>query len=161
MENLSIRFFCHEPGLATLRQSQASLNKKHCPWWIYVERLPKFSCDPGIQISEIKIWRSFETNFMPRLILSSVTDLRKAIVKSRLAECAAAIAANLDKLDRSDSLDSILSESLLDPPQSLQKIPPKRYQSPSRCGSPSLEAPDHLLFGSKLWIVNKLGRVKI
>ena len=62
MENLSIRFFCHEPGLATLRQSQASLNKKHCPWWIYVERLPKFSCDPGIQISEIKIWRSFETN---------------------------------------------------------------------------------------------------
>ena len=87
---------------------------------------------------------------MPRLILSSVTDLRKAIVKSRLAECAAAIAANLDKLDRSDSLDSILSESLLDPPQSLQKIPPKRYQSPSRCGSPSLEAPDHLLFGSKL-----------
>ena len=100
---------------------------------------------------------------MPRLILSSVTDLRKAIVKSRLAECAAAIAiaANLDKLDRSDSLDSILSESLLDPPQSLQKIPPKRYQSPSRCGSPRLEAPDHLLFGSKVWIVNKLGRVKI
>ena len=44
-------------------------------------------------------------------------------------------------------MDSMLGDSLLDPPQSLQKIPPKRYQSPSRCGSPSLEAPEHLLFG--------------
>ncbi len=69
------------------------------------------------------------------------TDLRKSIVKSRLA------AADLENLPRSDSMDSMLGDSLLDPPQSLQKIPPKRYQSPSRCGSPSLEAPDHLLFG--------------
>ncbi len=52
-------------------------------------------------------------------------------------------------LPRSDSMDSMLGDSLLDPPQSLQKIPPKRYQSPSRCGSPSLEAPEHLLFGAK------------
>lgn len=37
-------------------------------------------------------------------------------------------------------------ESLLDPPQSLAMYP-KRYQSPSRCGSPSLETPEHLLFG--------------
>jgi hypothetical protein len=72
----------------------------------------------------------------------AVTDLRKALVKTRLAECVAAAAG----LDRSDSLDSILSESLLDPPP---KVPPKRYQSPSRCGSPSLEAPDHLLFRGK------------
>ena len=50
-------------------------------------------------------------------------------------------------MTRSDSMDSMLGDSLLDPPQSLQKIPPKRYQSPSRCGSPSLEAPEHLLFG--------------
>ena len=52
-------------------------------------------------------------------------------------------------LPRSNSMDSMLGDSLLDPPQSLKKIPPKRYQSPSRCGSPSLEAPEHLLFGSK------------
>ena len=69
------------------------------------------------------------------------TNLRKTLVKSRLAECQ-------EKLPRSDSLDSMLGDSLLDPPQCLQKIPPKRYQSPSRCGSPSLEAPDHLLFGN-------------
>ena len=69
-------------------------------------------------------------------------NLRKSLVRSRLqAECQ-------EKLPRSDSLDSMLGDSLLDPPQSLQKIPPKRYQSPSRCGSPSLEAPDHLLFGN-------------
>ena len=72
---------------------------------------------------------------------NSETDLRKTLVKSRLG-------ANECSLPRSDSMDSMLGDSLLDPPQSLQKIPPKRYQSPSRCGSPSLEAPDHLLFGS-------------
>lgn len=44
--------------------------------------------------------------------------------------------------------DSLLGESLLDPPQSLQMYP-KRYQSPSRCGSPSIEAPEHLMFGIK------------
>ena len=71
---------------------------------------------------------------------SSPDNLRKALVKSRLAEC--------QQLPRSESMDSMLGDSLLDPPQSLQKIPPKRYQSPSRCGSPSLEAPDHLLFGT-------------
>lgn len=38
----------------------------------------------------------------------------------------------------------MLGDSLLDPPQSLQMYH-KRYQSPSRSGSPSLEAPDHLL----------------
>jgi hypothetical protein len=43
-------------------------------------------------------------------------------------------------------MDSMLGDSLLDPPQDLQKIPPKRYQSPSRCGSPSIETPEHLLF---------------
>lgn len=71
----------------------------------------------------------------------SEEDLRKTLVKQRFNECS-------QNLPRSDSMDSMLGDSLLDPPQSLQKIPPKRYQSPSRCGSPSLEAPDHLLFGS-------------
>lgn len=43
------------------------------------------------------------------------------------------------------SADLLLGESLLDPPQSLQMYP-KRYQSPSRCGSPSVEVPEHLMF---------------
>lgn len=72
------------------------------------------------------------------------SNLRKTLVKSRLQQ----VECQAEKLPRSDSLDSMLGDSLLDPPQSLQKIPPKRYQSPSRCGSPSLEAPDHLLFGN-------------
>lgn len=46
------------------------------------------------------------------------------------------------------SADSLLGESLLDPPQSLQMYP-RRYQSPSRCGSPSVEAPEHLMFRSR------------
>ena len=77
----------------------------------------------------------------------SESDLRRALVKSKLAISAAECTASTSNLPRSDSMDSMLGDSLLDPPQSLQKIPPKRYQSPSRCGSPSLEAPEHLLFG--------------
>lgn len=42
--------------------------------------------------------------------------------------------------------DPLLGESLLDPPQSLDLFT-RRYQSPSRCGSPSLEAPEYLMFG--------------
>merc|ERR1740123_2129705 len=42
-------------------------------------------------------------------------------------------------------MDSMLGDSLLDPPQSLAKMAPRRYQSPSRCGSPSLEAPEPLM----------------
>ena len=51
------------------------------------------------------------------------------------------------RLVKSDSMDSILGDSLLDPPQNINKMTPRRYQSPSRCGSPSLEAPEHLLSG--------------
>ena len=40
----------------------------------------------------------------------------------------AAAAVVVDPLTRSDSMDSMLGDSLLDPPQSLQKIPPKRYR---------------------------------
>ena len=78
----------------------------------------------------------------------SETDLRKTLVRSRLNAASNTASTTECQLPRSDSMDSMLGDSLLDPPQSLQKIPPKRYQSPSRCGSPSLEAPDHLLFGS-------------
>lgn len=46
----------------------------------------------------------------------------------------------------SSPADSMLGESLLDPPNSLCMYP-KRYQSPSRCGSPSVEVPEHLMFG--------------
>jgi len=42
--------------------------------------------------------------------------------------------------------DPLLGESLLDPPPSLDLFT-RRYQSPSRCGSPSLEAPEYLMFG--------------
>lgn len=75
------------------------------------------------------------------------TDLRKSLVKVKLAatdysqvhyDCPG-------RLIKSDSMDSILSDSLLDPPPSLAKMNPRRYQSPSRCGSPSLEAPEPLM----------------
>ena len=67
-------------------------------------------------------------------------DLRRSLVKSRLEapECSG-------RLTKSDSMDSMLGDSLLDPPHSLAKMPPRRYQSPSRCGSPSLEAPEPLM----------------
>ncbi|KAF0293635.1 Protein FAM214A [Amphibalanus amphitrite] len=61
-------------------------------------------------------------------------DLRRSIIKCRLQGAL------------SDSRDSLLGDSLLDPPRSLHKYP-KRYQSPSRSGSPSLETPEHLMFG--------------
>ncbi len=89
-------------------------------------------------------------------------DLRRSLVKARLAatESAAAGAAAGGKgaaaaacgrpLAKSDSMDSMLGESLLDPPPSMSRMAPRRYQSPSRCGSPSLEAPDHLLLGSRV-----------
>ncbi|GAB6019251.1 hypothetical protein CHUAL_000854 [Chamberlinius hualienensis] len=41
----------------------------------------------------------------------------------------------------------MLGDSLLDPPQLLEMYP-KRYQSPSRSGSPIMETPEHLMFGS-------------
>lgn len=40
----------------------------------------------------------------------------------------------------------MLGESLLDPPQLLEMYP-KRYQSPSRSGSPVMETPEHWMFG--------------
>lgn len=49
----------------------------------------------------------------------------------------------------SSPADSMLGESLLDPPNSLCMYP-KRYQSPSRCGSPSIEVPEHLMFGKAM-----------
>nr|CAD7591533.1 unnamed protein product [Timema genevievae] len=45
-----------------------------------------------------------------------------------------------------EQADQQLSESLLDPPPSLDLFA-RRYQSPSRCGSPSMEAPEYLMFG--------------
>ena len=72
------------------------------------------------------------------------SDLRRSLVKSKLAS------SDLDcpgRLTKSDSMDSMLGDSLLDPPPSLAKMTPRRYQSPSRCGSPSLEAPEPLMTG--------------
>ncbi|XP_076309804.1 atos homolog protein A-like isoform X2 [Tachypleus tridentatus] len=47
----------------------------------------------------------------------------------------------------SSPADPMIGDCLLDPPQSLQMYP-KRYQSPSRSGSPSLEAPERLMLGA-------------
>lgn len=52
------------------------------------------------------------------------------------------------KHSKGEPADLLLGESLLDPPQSLQMYP-RRYQSPSRCGSPSVEVPEHLMFGPR------------
>jgi len=75
------------------------------------------------------------------------SDLRRSLVKTKLAS---ADSAQLypdcpGRLIKSDSMDSMLGDSLLDPPPSLSKMNPRRYQSPSRCGSPSLEAPEPLM----------------
>jgi len=75
------------------------------------------------------------------------TDLRRTLVKAKLAS-AESLPAFPDcpgRLIKSDSMDSMLGDSLIDPPQSLSKMTPRRYQSPSRCGSPSLEAPEPLM----------------
>ena len=59
----------------------------------------------------------------------AVTAVATAPPSTTAAAPAAAVvtaAAVVDPLTRSDSMDSMLGDSLLDPPQSLQKIPPKR-----------------------------------
>ena len=59
----------------------------------------------------------------------SPKDLRRTLGKARLA------ATDTDcpgRLTKSDSLDSMLGDSLLDPPQNKSKMAPRRYQSPSR-----------------------------
>ncbi|KAK8743209.1 hypothetical protein OTU49_017399 [Cherax quadricarinatus] len=63
-------------------------------------------------------------------------DLRRSMMKAKLAENS--------RISRSESPDTQLGESLLDPPNSLTRFP-RRYQSPSRSGSPSLETPEHLI----------------
>ena len=83
-------------------------------------------------------------------------NLYRSLARSRLAEknAAAVGGSSLSNLpscsSRTDTSDfpSLLGESLIDPPQSIQKYP-KRYQSPNRCGSPSLETPEHLIFAKK------------
>ena len=49
------------------------------------------------------------------------------------------------RLIKSDSIDSMLDDSLLDPPQSLYRMNLRRYQPPSTCGSPSFAAPEPLM----------------
>ena len=60
----------------------------------------------------------------------AVTAVTKAPPSTTTAAPAAVVTAAsatvVDPLTRSDSMDSMLGDSLLDPPQSLQKIPPKR-----------------------------------
>ena len=63
-------------------------------------------------------------------------DLRRSIIRAKFVDPA--------RSSRSESPDTQLGESLLDPPHSLSRIP-RRYQSPSRSGSPSLETPEHIM----------------
>ena len=95
------------------------------------------------------------------LVFSDPIDLRRSLVRAKLVgweqqqqqqqhlQPHQQLSDCPGRLIKSDSMDSMLGDSLLDPPQSLSKMTPKRYQSPSRCGSPSLEAPDHLLSGRR------------
>ncbi|RXG69201.1 hypothetical protein Avbf_05610 [Armadillidium vulgare] len=63
-------------------------------------------------------------------------DLRRSMMRARLGDPSRA--------SRSESPDTQLGESLLDPPNSLSRIP-RRFQSPSRSGSPSMETPEHII----------------
>jgi len=75
------------------------------------------------------------------------SDLRRSLVKAKLgsAESLPMFPDCPGRLIKSDSMDSMLGDSLIDPPQSMSRMTPRRYQSPSRCGSPSLEAPEPLM----------------
>ncbi|XP_015906566.2 atos homolog protein A isoform X1 [Parasteatoda tepidariorum] len=82
----------------------------------------------------------------PQLPLKSRVEAPESI-KSSVGEypCDGILSTGVSSRTNSPA-DTMLGESLLDPPNSLCMYP-KRYQSPSRCGSPSIEVPEHLMFG--------------
>ena len=71
-------------------------------------------------------------------------DLRRCLGRALTDIPGATPCGGSRPLTKSDSLDSMLGDSLLDPPQTRARMTPRRYQSPSRCGSPSHEAPEPL-----------------
>jgi len=107
------------------------------------EDLPVLLCSHihGHAAQDDEAGKQGEAGSLPSSSYLSPQDLRRSLGKARLAvsdtDCPG-------RLTKSDSLDSMLGDSLLDPPQSMARMAPRRYQSPSRCGSPSHEAPEPL-----------------
>ena len=71
----------------------------------------------------------------------SPQDLRRTLGKGRLAGTETDCPGRLTK---SDSLDSMLGDSLLDPPQSRARMTPRRFQSPSRLNTFPSKLSNHL-----------------
>ena len=65
--------------------------------------------------TELAFERALRANF------GIETDLRKSLVKSRLGQVTECQLAEV-RLPRSDSIDSMLGDSLLDPPQVINKV---------------------------------------
>jgi hypothetical protein len=111
--------------------------------------IPKVLCSHNQQTGTQIVDEEEETKLgiAGALEWQDTSDLRRSLVKTKLAsaESVKMYADCPGRLIKSDSMDSMLGDSLLDPPQSLSKMNPRRYQSPSRCGSPSLEAPEPLM----------------
>jgi len=113
------------------------------------DEIPKVLCShneqAGIKIVEEE--EETKLGIAGALAWQESSDLRRSLVKVKLAstESLQMYPDCPGRLIKSDSMDSMLGDSLLDPPQSLSKMNPRRYQSPSRCGSPSLEAPEPLM----------------
>jgi len=109
------------------------------------DKIPKVVCSHnqlGIEVEE-----DSKLEIAGSLAWREPADLRRSLVKTKLAssESLRMYPDCPGRLIKSDSMDSMLGDSLLDPPQCLSKMNPRRYQSPSRCGSPSLEAPEPLM----------------
>jgi len=124
------------------KQSNISVSVRSLP---RTEKIPKVVCSHnqhGLEAEE-----ETKLEIAGSLAWREPADLRRSLAKTKLAT---ADSAQLypdcpGRLIKSDSMDSMLGDSLLDPPPSLSKMNPRRYQSPSRCGSPSLEAPEPLM----------------
>jgi len=113
------------------------------------DEIPKVICShnqqPGTTIAHEE--EEAKLGIAGALAWQDTSDLRRSLVKTKLAS-SDSLQMYPDcpgRLIKSDSMDSMLGDSLLDPPPSLSKMNPRRYQSPSRCGSPSLEAPEPLM----------------
>jgi len=122
---------------------------------VSVRSLPRTDTIPRVLCSHNQLTKSpsTETEEESKLGIAGAlawrdpSDLRRTLAKTKLAS-AESLKMFPDcpgRLIKSDSMDSMLGDSLLDPPNSLSKMNPRLYQSPSRCGSPSLEAPEPLM----------------
>lgn len=119
---------------------------------VTVKNLPRCGEIPQVpcQIHGICSYRMDGADYLPMQFAQggqpSKSEIAVEKLKRAVKECPSS-ADNSFHAKSSSPVDSLLGDSLLDPPQSLHMYP-KRYQSPSRCGSPSLEVPEHLMFGT-------------